>query len=143
MGQAAISGGLVPQLANKLLEVQAAAYSVGQAMVPEFLLAGEESALEFVNGTVAQIAKEEKRLRKIGENIGKPIGANIKAEIAQAVAEAIRAAEASRTAALAEISAREAATTAAAVEQATAQSLARLIRNSDNRAGRNVQPVLA
>jgi hypothetical protein len=143
MGQAAITGGLVPQLANKLLEVQAAAYSVGQAMVPEFLLAGEESALEFVNGTVAQIAKEEKRLRKIGENIGKPIGANIKKEIAEAVAEAIKAAEASRTAALAEISAREAATTAGAVEQATAQSLARLIRNSDNRAGRNVQPVLA
>jgi hypothetical protein len=143
MGQAAIDGGLVPQLASKLLEVQAAAFSVGQAMVPEFLLAGEESALEFVNGTVKQIEKEEKRLRQIGKNIGKPIGANIKAEIAQAVAEAIRAAEASRTAALAEISAREAATTASAVEQATAQSLARLIRNSDNRAGRNVQPVLA
>jgi hypothetical protein len=143
MGQAAISGGLVPQLANKLLEVQQAAYNVGQTMVPEFLLAGEQSALEFVNGTVKQIEKEEKRLRQIGKNIGKPIGANIKAEIAQAVAEAIRAAEASRTAALAEISAREAATTAAAVEQATAQSLARLIRNSDNRAGRNVQPVLA
>ena len=142
MGQAAISGGLVPQLASKLLEVQAAAFSVGQAMVPEFLLAGEQSALEFVNGTVKQIEKEEKRLRQIGVNIGKPIGANIKAEIAQAVAEAIRAAEASRTAALAEVSAREAATTAAAVEQATAQSLARLIRNSDNRAGRNVQPVL-
>lgn len=142
MGQAAITGGLVPQLANKLAEVQTAAYNVGQAMVPEFLLAGEESALEFVNGTVAQIAKEEKRLRKIGENIGKPIGANIKKEIAEAVAEAIKAAEASRTAALAEISAREAATTAGAVEQATAQSLARLIRNSDNRAGRNVQPVL-
>ncbi len=143
MGQAAITGGLVPQLANKLLEVQTAAYNVGQAMVPEFLLAGEDSALQFVNGTVSQIAKEEKRLRKIGENIGKPIGANIKKEIAEAVAEAIKAAEASRTAALAEISAREAATTAGAVEQATAQSLARLIRNSDNRAGRNVQPVLA
>jgi galactose-1-phosphate uridylyltransferase len=123
--------------------VQQAAYNVGQTMVPEFLHAGEESALEFVNGTVKQIEKEEKRLRQIGKNIGKPIGANIKAEIAQAVAEAIRAAEASRTAALAEISAREAAATASAVEQATAQSLARLIRNSDNRAGRNVQPVLA
>jgi hypothetical protein len=143
MGQAAISGGLVPQLANKLAEVQQAAFSVGQSMVPEFLLAGEESAIEFVNGTVKQIEKEEKRLRQIGKNIGKPIGANIKAEIAQAVADAIKAAEASRTAALAEISAREAATTAGAVEQATAQSLARLIRNSDNRAGRNVQPVLA
>jgi hypothetical protein len=142
MGQAAISGGLVPQLASKLAEVQQAAYEVGQAFVPEGALAGEEYALGLVNATVKQIAKDEKRFRQIGENIGKPIGANIKKEIAQAVSEAIKAAEASRTAALAEISAREAATTAGAVEQATAQSLARLIRNSDNRAGRNVQPVL-
>ena len=143
MGQAAITGGLVPQLASKLAEVQQAAYEVGQAFVSESDLAGEEYALGLVNGTIGQIAKEEKRLRQIGKNIGKPIGANIKAEIAQAVSDAIKAAEASRTAALAEISAREAATTASAVEQATAQSLARLIRNSDNRAGRNVQPVLA
>jgi hypothetical protein len=143
MGQAAIDGGLVPQLASKLAEVQQAAYEVGQAFVSESDLAGEEYALGLVNGTIGQIAKEEKRLRQIGKNIGKPIGANIKAEIAQAVSDAIKAAEASRTAALAEISAREAATTAGAVEQATAQSLARLIRNSDNRAGRNVQPVLA
>ena len=143
MGQAAISGGLVPQLASKLAEVQQAAYAVGQAFVPEGALAGEEYALGLVNATVKQIAKDEKRFRQIGENIGKPIGANIKKEIAQAVSDAIKAAEASRTAALAEISAREAATTAGAVEQATAQSLARLIRNSDNRAGRNVQPVLA
>ena len=142
MGQAAISGGLVPQLASKLAEVQQAAYEVGQAFVPEGALAGEEYALGLVNATVKQIAKDEKRFRQIGENIGKPIGARIKEEIAQAVSDAIKAAEASRTAALAEISAREAATTAAAVEQATAQSLARLIRNSDNRAGRNVQPVL-
>jgi hypothetical protein len=142
MGQAAISGGLVPQLASKLAEVQQAAYLVGQAFVPEGALAGEEYALGLVNATIEQIAKDEKRFRQIGENIGKPIGANIKKEIAQAVSEAIRAAEASRTAALAEVSAREAATTANAVEQATAQSLARLIRNSDNRAGRNVQPVL-
>ena len=142
MGQAAISGGLVPQLASKLAEVQQAAYEVGQAFVPEGALAGEEYALGLVNATIQQIAKDEKRFRQIGENIGKPIGANIKKEIAQAVSEAIKAAEASRTAALAEISAREAATTANAVEQATAQSLARLIRNSDNRAGRNVQPVL-
>jgi hypothetical protein len=143
MGQAAIDGGLVPQLASKLAEVQRAAYEVGQTFVSESDLAGEEYALGLVNGTIGQIAKEEKRLRQIGKNIGKPIGANIKAEIAQAVSDAIKAAEASRTAALAEISAREAATTAGAVEQATAQSLARLIRNSDNRAGRNVQPVLA
>ena len=66
----------------------------------------------------------------------------IKEEIAEAVAGAIAAAAAARTAALAEVSAREAAQNAIAVEQATSQSIARLIRNSDNRAGRNVQPVL-
>jgi hypothetical protein len=143
MGQALIDAGLVATMGEKLATVTAKADEVAQSMVPEFLRAGEDSAIDFLNGTSMQLTKETDRLKRIGKNIGKPIGANIKAEIAQAVAEAIRAAEAARSAALAEISAREAATTAAAVEQATAQSLARLIRNSDNRAGRNVQPVLA
>jgi hypothetical protein len=143
MGQALIDSGLVQTMADKLASVTAKADEIAQTMVPEFLRAGEDSAVDFINGTSKQLSKETKRLQKIGENIGKPIGANIKKEIAQAVAEAIANAQAARTAALAEVSAREAATTAAAVEQATAQSLARLIRNSDNRAGRDVQPVLA
>jgi hypothetical protein len=143
MGQALIDSGLVATMGDKLATVTAKADEVAQTMVPEFLRAGEDSAIEFLNGTSQQLSLETDRLKKIGKNIGKPIGANIAAEIAAAVAQAVKDAEAARSAALAEVSAREAARTAAAVEQATAQNLARLIRNSDSRAGRNVQPVLA
>jgi hypothetical protein len=142
-GQALLDNGLVKIMADKLALVQSSAGTLAQSMVPEFLKAGEDSAIETLNGLSTELSKETDRLKKIGKNIGKPIGANIKAEIAEAVAEAIKDAAAARTAALAEVSAREAAQNAIAVEQATAQSLARLIRNSDNRAGRNVQPVLA
>jgi hypothetical protein len=141
-GQALLDNGLVKIMADKLALVQSTAGTLAQSMVPEFLKAGEDSAIETLNGLSTELSKETQRLKKIGQNIGKPIGANIKAEIAEAVAQAIKEAAAARTAALAEISAREAAETARAVEQSTAQSLARLIRNSDNRAGRNVQPVL-
>jgi hypothetical protein len=143
MGQALIDSGLVATMGEKLATVTAKADEVAQTMVPEFLRAGEDSAIEFLNGTSQQLSLETDRLKRIGKNIGKPIGANIASEIAAAVAQAVKDAEAARSAALAEVSAREAARTAAAVEQATAQNLARLIRNSDSRAGRNVQPVLA
>jgi hypothetical protein len=143
MGQALISNGLVATMGEKLATVTNKANEVAQTMVPEFLLAGEDSAVEFLNGTATQLGKESKRLAKIGENIGKPIGANIKAEIAAAVAQAIKDAEAAGSAARAEVAAREASRQATLTEQATAQSLARLIRNSDSRAGRDVQPVLA
>jgi hypothetical protein len=142
-GQALLDNGLVKIMADKLALVQSSAGTLAQSMVPEFLKAGEDSAIETLNGLSTELSKETDRLKKIGKNIGKPIGANIKAEIAEAVAEAIKDAAAARTSALAEVTAREAAQNAIAVEQATAQSLARLIRNSDNRAGRNVQPVLA
>ena len=141
-GQALIDTGLITTMAQKLNSVQSEAKLVAQAMIPEFLLAGINSGEEFINGTITQIALEEKRLRKIGQAIGQPIGANIKAEIAQAVAEAIRAAEAAGTAARAEVSARETARQVQLTEQATAQSLARLIRQSDQRAGVGVRPVL-
>lgn len=143
MGQALIDSGLVATMGEKLAQVTTKADEVAQAMVPEFLRGGEDSAIEFLNGTSKQLTLETDRLKKIGKNIGKPIGANIKAEIAEAVAQAIKDAEAAGTAARAEVAAREAQRQATLTEQATAQSLARLIRNSDSRAGRNVQPVLA
>ncbi len=143
MGQALIDAGLVATMGEKLAQVTTKANEVAQTMVPEFLLAGQDSAIEFLNGTSQQLTLESDRLKKIGKNIGKPIGANIKAEIAEAVAQAIKDAEAAGTAARAEVAAREAQRQATLTEQATAQSLARLIRNSDSRAGRNVQPVLA
>lgn len=141
-GQALLDQGLVPTMAAKLQQAVDSAALVATAMADPFTEAGDMAALNTIDGLSKTLATEKESLRLIGKNIGKPIGARIKEEIADAVAQAIRDAAAARSAALAEVSAREAAQNAIAVEQATAQSLARLIRNSDNRAGRNVQPVL-
>jgi uncharacterized protein YwlG (UPF0340 family) len=130
-------------MAAKLQQAVDSAALVATAMADPFTAAGDMAAINTLDGLSKTLATEKESLRQIGKNIGKPIGARIKEEIAEAVAEAITAAAAARTSALAEVTAREAAQNAIAVEQATAQSLARLIRNSDNRAGRNVQPVLA
>jgi hypothetical protein len=142
-GQALLDQGLVPTMAAKLQQAVDSAALVATAMADPFTEAGDMAALNTIDGLSKTLATEKETLRTIGKNIGKPIGARIKEEIATAVAQAIAAAAAARTAALAEVEAREAAQNAIAVEQATAQSLARIIRNSDNRAGRNVQPVLA
>jgi FtsZ-binding cell division protein ZapB len=141
-GQALLDQGLVPTMAAKLQQAVDSAALVATAMADPFTEAGDMAALNTIDALSKTLEDEKAALRQIGKNIGKPIGARIKEEIAQAVAEAIAAAAAARTAALAEVSAREAAQNAIAVEQATSQSIARLIRNSDNRAGRNVQPVL-
>jgi hypothetical protein len=143
MGQALIDSGLVATMGEKLATVTTKANEVAQAMVPEFMQAGKDQAIANLSGMAEELTKETDTLKKIGKNIGKPIGANIKAEIAQAVAQAIKDAEAAGSAARAEVAAREASRQATLTEQATAQSLARLIRNSDSRAGRDVQPVLA
>jgi hypothetical protein len=143
MGQALIDNGLVATMGEKLATVTTKANEVAQAMVPEFMQAGKDQAIANLSGMAEELTKETDTLKKIGKNIGKPIGANIKAEIAAAVAQAIKDAEAAGSAARAEVAAREASRQATLTEQATAQSLARLIRNSDSRAGRDVQPVLA
>jgi hypothetical protein len=121
-GQALLDNGLVKIMAEKLATVQTAAGTVAQSMVPEFMQAGVDSAIGTLDGMATQLMTETQTLKKIGKSIGKPIGANIKAEIAEAVAQAIKDAQAAGTA---------------------ARAVARLIRNSDSRAGRDVQPVLA
>jgi hypothetical protein len=144
-GKAVIAGmttevaqNLVSQLDNAITAVEGNSYLLANKFFGE----GVEAAQQTLDGMITQILKDEKKLRDIGKSIGKPIGANIKAEIAASVAEAVAAAQAAGEAARAEAGAREAARQATLTEQAIAADLARLIRNSDARAGRNVQPVV-
>ena len=130
-----IDKGLVQTFSDRLVDVIATATTVSQAMVPEFLTAGIDSATDFVDGTIEQLLLEQDRLKKIGKTIGKGIGVNIKTEIAQAVAEAVAAAQAAKTAASAERAAEIAAQQVTVSEQQIAQALQRLIANSNSRAG--------
>ena len=135
LAQEMIDKGLVQTFSDRLVDVIATATTVSQAMVPEFLTAGIDSATDFVDGTIEQLLLEQDRLKKIGKTIGKGIGVNIKAEIAQAVAEAVAAAQAAKTAAAAERAAEIAAQAVTVSEQQIAQALQRLIANSNSRAG--------
>ena len=135
LAQEMIDKGLVQTFSDRLVDVIATATTVSQAMVPEFLTAGIDSATDFVDGTIEQLLLEQDRLKKIGKTIGKGIGVNIKAEIAQAVAEAVAAAQAAKTAAAAERAAEIAAQQVTVSEQQIAQALQRLIGNSNSRAG--------
>jgi hypothetical protein len=143
LGQQIINQGLIPELDAQLTKAAEAANAVGVAMAATFAPNGVEASIGMVNGIAQQLQKEGKRLGRIGEEMGKPIGARLKAQIAEDVAAAVRAAEAAGAAARAEALAREEARQAAITEQAIAQAVQRLIVNSDQRAGRNTQPVLA
>jgi hypothetical protein len=135
LAQEMLDKGLVQTFSDRLVDVVAVANTTAQAMVPEFLTAGIDSAEDFVDGTVEQLLKEQKRLKAIGKNVGKGIGASIKSEIAAAVAEAVRAAQAAKTAAAAERASEIAAQQVVVSEQQIAQALQRLISNSNARAG--------
>jgi len=135
LAQEMLDKGLVQTFSDRLVDVVNVANTTAQAMVPEFLTAGIDSAEDFVDGTIEQLVKEQARLRAIGKNVGKGIGANIKSEIADAVAEAVRSAQAAKTAAAAERASEIAAQQVVVSEQQIAQALQRLIGNSNARAG--------
>jgi hypothetical protein len=135
LAQEMLDKGLVQTFSDRLVDVVAVANTTAQAMVPEFLTAGIDSAEDFVDGTIEQLTKEQARLKAIGKNVGKGIGVNIKAEIAEAVADAVRSANAAKTAAAAERAAEIAAQQVVVSEQQIAQALQRLIGNSNARAG--------
>lgn len=133
--------GLTPEIAaNLVTQLEDATTAInGNAflLANHFYGEGIEAAQQLIDGTIVQIAKEEKRLREIGKNIGKPIGANIKAEIAQAVAEAVRAAEAAKTAAAQERAAAIAAQQVVVTQQQVAQAMAQLLSDANKRATGN------
>ena len=135
LGQEMLDKGLVEAFNSRLESVTKLANTTATAMAGEFLPAGTEAATGFVDGTLTQLEAEKTRLKEIGKLMGNTIGAKAKAEILKAVAEAVAAAEASKTAAAAERAAQVAAREVVTSEQQLAQTVQRLINNSNARAG--------
>lgn len=133
--------GLINTLNNKWVEVQNTTKTLAQGLVPEFLLAGEKSAIESVNGLATQLEKETGRLNKLGKNMAKPVGAKFKAQLLEDIAEAVRQVEATGTAARAEAVATAAKQQVALTNAAVAQALQNLVRSADARNGAPVSPV--
>ena len=129
-----IDKGLVKTFSDKLVDVVASANTVAQSMVPEFLVAGQDSANATLNGMIETTKGQTDKLQKLGKSIGSTIGDNVKTEILKSVAEALKAAEDARSAAAAAQAARQAANQANS-DQQIAQALQRLITNSNARGG--------
>lgn len=135
-------GALLDTLNTKWIEVQDTTRDLALGLVPEYMEAGRQSAIENLNSLAEQFKKDQNKLKKLGKNIGKQVGASFKQQIAKDVAEAVRAVEAAATAARAEKVAEAKAEQARITEQSVAQALSGLISQSDARLGRNVEPVL-
>jgi hypothetical protein len=141
LGQQMLDEGLVPTLNDKFIGVQETTRTLAMGLVPEFLLAGQESALTMVDSISEQMAKEVNRLGRIGKKIAKPLGQSFKAELMSDVAEALRAVEAAGAAGRAEAVAQAERRQVNLTNAAVAQALQNLVRSADARNGAPVSPV--
>jgi hypothetical protein len=141
LGQQMLDEGLVPTLNDKFLAVQETTRTLAMGLVPEFLIAGQESALTMVDSISEQMAKEVNRLGRIGKKIAKPLGQSFKAELMSDVAEALRAVEAAGAAGRAEAVAQAERRQVNLTNAAVAQALQNLVRSADARNGAPVSPV--
>ena len=142
LGQQLLDEGLVPEMNKKWVNVQETTRELALGLVPEFLEAGRQDAIATLNGLAEQFGKDQKKFKKLGRNLGKQVGAEFKSRILKDVAAAVRQVEATATAARAEAVAAAEREQARITQQAVANAIAGLIRDSDQRSGRNVQPVL-
>jgi hypothetical protein len=142
LGQQLLDEGLVPEMNAKWLGVQETTRDLALGLVPEFLEAGRLSAIDTLNGLATQFGEDQRKFKRLGNRLGQQVGGEFKARMLSEIADAVRQVEALATAARAEAVARAEAEQARITEQAVASAISNLIRNSDQRAGRNVQPVL-
>jgi hypothetical protein len=143
LGQSLINEGLVTEVQNQINTVQQIGKETGLNLSEQFYQAGIDSANNLIDSTVKEVKKERKKLTDLGKGMGKLIGSGVKAEIAKAIKDAIKAAEAAKAAAAAEAAERIAAQQIQVTDQQVGQALSRLISNSDARAGRSTNPLLA
>lgn len=143
LGQALLDDrGLLGTINEQWAGIQERTKELALGLVPEFLEAGRLSAIDNLKGLAEQFKQDQGKFKKLGKAIGQQVGASFKQQIAKDVAEAVRAVEAAATAARAERVAAAEAEQARITQQAVATAISNLIRDSDQRSGRNVQPIL-
>ena len=135
-------GALLATFTDKWAEVQRVTRESALGLVPEFLEAGRLSAIDNLNGLAEQFAADQKKFKRLGNKLGQQVGDEFSKRMLKEVAAAVREVEAIATAARAERVASAQAEQARLTEQAVAVALGQLIRNSDQRAGKAVEPVL-
>ena len=135
--------GLLAKLEEQWVNVQATTKTLAEGLVPEFMVAGQTSALTMIDTISETMAKEVTRLAAIGKKIAKPLGQSFKAELMKDVAAALREVEAAGTAGRVEAVARAERQQVALTNAAVAQALQNLVRGADARNGAPIAPVLS
>jgi hypothetical protein len=144
LGQAMLGDkGLLAKLEEQWVNVQATTKTLAEGLVPEFMIAGQTSALTMIDTISETMAKEVTRLAAIGKKIAKPLGQSFKAELMKDVAAALREVEAAGTAGRVEAVARAERQQVALTNAAVAQALQNLVRGADARNGAPIAPVLS
>lgn len=142
LGQQLLNEGMIPTLNSQWVDVQNTTRDLALGLVPEFLEAGRLSAVDTLNGLATQFGEDQRKFKRLGNKLGQQVGDEFAARALKEIRDAVREVEAIATAARAERVAAAQAEQARITEQAVANAIAGLIRNSDQRSGRNVQPVL-
>jgi hypothetical protein len=83
-----IDDGLVKTFQEKLVTVKSTARTAAEAMTPEFLVAGVQSAVNFLIGTQNALGAATSQLEEMGRAMGKTIGDAAAEEIRAALAAA-------------------------------------------------------
>jgi NDP-sugar pyrophosphorylase family protein len=84
-----IDEGLVKTFQDKLVTVKSTARTAAEAMTPEFLVAGVQSAVNFLIGTQNALGAATSQLEEMGRAMGKTIGDAAAEEIRAALAAAL------------------------------------------------------
>ena len=149
-----IDEGLVKTFQDKLVTVKSTARTAAEAMTPEFLVAGVNSAVNFVIGTQNALGAATSQLEEMGRAMGKTIGDAAAEEIRAALAAAGVAMGAGNatlggatgpgisTEAAARIAAGGGSFAGALSSTSIAQAIERAIYDSNQRLGRTGQAVL-
>ena len=143
LGQAMLSDdGLKGSIESGWTKIQDKTRELAHDLVPEFLEAGRLGAIAKLDGLAMQFAEDQRKFKRLGNKLGQQVGDSFSERMLKEIAEAVRQVEALATAARAEKVAAAQAEQSRITEQAVATAISQLIRNSDQRSGRNVQPVL-
>jgi archaellum component FlaC len=143
LGQAMLSDdGLKGSIESGWTKIQDKTRELALDLVPEFLEAGRLGAIAKLDGLAMQFAEDQRKFKRLGNKLGQQVGDSFSERMLKEVADAVRQVEALATAARAEKVAAAQAEQSRITEQAVATAISQLIRNSDQRSGRNVQPVL-
>ena len=143
MGQGILDLGLIPYLNENLYRVENTADAIAKTLVPPFILAGQQQAIENLDAMSKEVLESGAKLKQIGRNIGKPISNQITKEISEALKQAWLDIDAAKSAAEAAAVAAGAARRIVVSDQQAIQQLNQILSNGNARAGYQESVVIA